>query len=179
MLAWMTYVELGEPSDPKVIERALGKWEVSTEQLYHFLRLVDKVALVRRLGGESPLPPGRGSHILETMLQPLETVGDSDKSLNLDRLVPKAVPVDLAKASIPRISEHVDGGVSDALSSFRSFLHSSLSMPLIHGVAGAWPEEKLPCGAGCATPCPLLASGCKGCGCTGTSAGAWPGAGVV
>ena len=97
----MTYVELGEPSNPKVIERALGKWEVSTAQQYHFLRLVDKVALVRRLGVESPLPPGRGSHILESMLRTLETVGDNDKSLKLDRLVPKAVPVDLAKASIP------------------------------------------------------------------------------
>ena len=41
----------------------------------------------------------------------------------------------VAKSSIPRISENVEGDVSDALSSFRSFLHCSVLMPLLDGVA--------------------------------------------
>ena len=74
------------------------------------------------------------------------------------------------------MSENVHGDVSDTLSSCRSFLHASLSMPLIHRVAGAWPGGESPCAAGCATSSPLLACGCESCGFSGVVAGGRPGA---
>ena len=149
LVGWCSFVELGLPCNSAAAVSALGEWHVSEMQYAAFLDLYCTVRRTCRIGRGSPVPPSRGHTFLTSMLNSLETVDDRISELDVDRLVTKAIPVNLERAGMPATAGRIDPQVvlpPDKAKAVRELAQMAVDQPFSPSVGAHGSKRRLrPC----------------------------------